>query len=110
LKTIKELKGIHKLPRLFDNFETEGPHGQHLCLVTPVLSTDVSSFRRSAPSKRLGSSTVKIIIVQVVECLKTLHTAQIIHTGECTRHSGNNVIIFPFITLCRCQAGQRALH
>ncbi|KDR77473.1 hypothetical protein GALMADRAFT_65701 [Galerina marginata CBS 339.88] len=80
LKAIKELKGIHKLPRLLDDFEIDGPHGQHLCLVMPVLSTDVSSFRRSAPSKRLGLQAVKIIVVQVVESLVSLHAAQIIHT------------------------------
>ncbi|KDR77477.1 hypothetical protein GALMADRAFT_65792 [Galerina marginata CBS 339.88] len=82
LKAIKELKGIHKLPRLLDDFEIDGPHGKHLCLVTPVLSTDVSSFRRSAPSKRLGLQAVKIIVVQVVESLVSLHAAQIIHTGR----------------------------
>jgi serine/threonine-protein kinase SRPK3 len=73
--------GIPTLPYLFDHFETEGPHGHHLCLVEQVLSTDVSVFRRSAPSERLGSRTVKIIIAQVLEALVPLHAAGIIHTG-----------------------------
>ena len=81
LKAINKLK-VTGLPHLFDHFETEGPHGLHRCLVQPVLSTDVGHFRRSAPTERLGSPTVKIIIVQVLEALVALHAAQIVHTGE----------------------------
>jgi serine/threonine-protein kinase SRPK3 len=69
------------LPRLRDHFETEGPHGQHLCLVLPVLSDNVGNFRRSAPSKSLDPPKVKILIVQIVEALVGLHSANIIHTG-----------------------------
>jgi serine/threonine-protein kinase SRPK3 len=82
LRSIKQLTGIHKLPHLFSDFEIAGPHGQHLCLVMSVLSTDISSFRRSAPSKQLGLQTVKIIVVQVVESLVSLQAAHIIHTGQ----------------------------
>lgn len=82
LKAIKGSKGTHTLPYLFDHFETEGPHGQHLCLVQSVLSTDIARFRRSAPLERLGFLTVKIIIVQVLEALVTLHATRIIHTGQ----------------------------
>ncbi|KAH0826201.1 hypothetical protein J3R83DRAFT_5637 [Lanmaoa asiatica] len=82
MKAITRLKSILRLPYLVDHFETGGPHGQHLCLVLPVLSTDVGRFRRSAPSKRLRCSTVKIIVAQVLEALVTLHAAHIIHTGQ----------------------------
>ena len=81
LKAIKGSKGSHSLLYLVDHFETEGPHGQHLCLVQPVLSTDIARFRRSAPSERLGFSTVKTTIVQVLEALVTLHAARIILVG-----------------------------
>lgn len=77
----RELK-CNKLPYLFDHFETEGQHGKHLCLVLPVLSADVGQLRRSAPSKRLGFPTVKIIIAQVLEALVALHGVHIVHTGE----------------------------
>lgn len=69
------------LPRLRDHFETEGPHGRHLCLVLPVLSDSVSNFRLSAPSKILDLPKVKILIVQIVEALVGLDSANIIHTG-----------------------------
>jgi serine/threonine-protein kinase SRPK3 len=98
LKTMTELKGFHKLPRLFADFETDGPHGQHLCLVMSLLSTDVSSFRRSAPTKKLGLQTVKTIIVQVVEALRSLHAAHIIHTGQWMYSLCCKVIAFE---LCR---------
>jgi serine/threonine-protein kinase SRPK3 len=67
------------LPYLFDHFETDGLHGQHLCIVQPVLSTDISRFRCSAPLKRLGFPVIKIIIAQVLQALVTLHAACIIH-------------------------------
>lgn len=79
---IRGLKGTLRLPDLLDHFDTEGPYGQHLCLVLPVLSTDISRFRRSTPSKKLGFPTVKIIVAQVLEALVALHDAQIIHTGH----------------------------
>ena len=71
------------LTRLYDHFEIDGPHGRHLCLVLPVLSETVSSFRRSAPSKLLDPPKVKIIIAEVVQALVQLHAADIIHTGQC---------------------------
>lgn len=81
-KAIKGVKGSHNLPYLIDHFKLKGPHGPHLCLVQSVLSTDLGCFRRSAPLERLGFSIVKIVIVQVLEALVTLHAAQIIHTGK----------------------------
>ena len=81
LEAIRNLK-CSRLPYLFDHFETEGPHGKHLCLVLPVLSTDVGQFKRSAPLKRLGFPTVKIITAQVLEALVALHGVHIVHTGE----------------------------
>ena len=70
-----------KLPRLYDHFEIDGPHGRHLCLVSRVLSGSVNSFRRSAPSKSLDTPKVKIIVAEVVEALIQLHAAKLIHTG-----------------------------
>ena len=84
MKAIRELKclGTRSVPSFYDHFETEGPHGRHLCLVMGVLSSDISHFRRSAPSKRLRFQLVQNIIVQVVEALVALHAVGIIHTGE----------------------------
>jgi len=80
MQAVAAFKDVLGLPILRDHFEMDGPHGQHLCIVMPVLSTDISSFRRSAPTKRLEVPIVKIIIAQVVAALRKLHTAHIIHT------------------------------
>ena len=52
-----------------------------MCFVMNLLSTDVSSFRRSAPNKALKPYIVKNIICQVLEALMQLHSLDIIHTG-----------------------------
>jgi len=82
MKAITGLKRTPALPYLIDHFETDRPHGQHLCMVQPVLSTDISRFRCSAPSKRLGFLMVKIIIAHVLQALVALHDARISHTGK----------------------------
>lgn len=82
MQTITATSKSPRLPQLRDHFEIEGPHGRHLCLVLPVFSESVSSFRHSAPLKLLNPPKVKIIIVQVVEALLKLHGANIIHAGQ----------------------------
>jgi serine/threonine-protein kinase SRPK3 len=82
LQKIKKIRHNDYLPSLSDHFEVNGPHGKHLCLVLGVLSSDISSFRRSAPGKRLPIQTVKRIITFILVCLNELHIAKIIHTGS----------------------------
>jgi serine/threonine-protein kinase SRPK3 len=66
---------------LRDDFEEQGPHGVHLCLVIDIFSTDVASFLRSAPDKRLSLHLTKMIVALMVESLESLHDFNIIHTG-----------------------------
>lgn len=82
MQTITASAKTPTLPQLYDHFEIDGPHGRHLCLVLPVLSETISTFRRSALSKQLDPPKVKIIIAQIVEALEQLHAANIIHTGQ----------------------------
>lgn len=81
LKAIGPVDRNDVLPFLINHFEELGPHGQHLCFVVPPLSTDLASFRRSAPRKRLPLHTVKIILLCVLQALERLHGLNIIHTG-----------------------------
>jgi len=69
------------LPELIDHFETTGPHGDHLCFVLRIRSTDVSSFRRTAPTRRLLLHDVQMVILHVLNALTVLHKLGLIHTG-----------------------------
>jgi serine/threonine-protein kinase SRPK3 len=81
LKAIQQCDDIINLPVLVDDFEVEGTHGSHLCFVMNLMSSDVSSFRRSSPNKALKPYIVKNIISHVLEALIQLHSLGIIHTG-----------------------------
>ena len=70
------------LPRLYDHFEIDGPHGRHLCLVYTPLGQAVDSFRHSAPSQSLELLKVQMIIAEVMQALVQLHDADIIHTSQ----------------------------
>ncbi|EJU00457.1 kinase-like protein [Dacryopinax primogenitus] len=69
-----------RLPLLWDNFEEQGPHGKHQCLVLDVLGLDLTAFRLSAPEKRLPVHIVKLFVVQIVEALVCLDSLGIIHS------------------------------
>ncbi|KAI0823098.1 kinase-like protein [Trametes gibbosa] len=80
LQQIAACEDINSLPVLEDHFEESGPGGAHLCLVMQLLSSDVSSFRRTSPTKALPVHIVKNILAQTLEGLKQLHELNIIHT------------------------------
>ncbi|THH11300.1 hypothetical protein EW146_g8092 [Bondarzewia mesenterica] len=80
LEAVSPVDRNDNLPFLIDHFEELGPHGQHLCFVVPPLTTDLDSFRESAPRKRLPLHTVKITLLCVLLALERLHRINIIHT------------------------------
>ncbi|KAI0761641.1 kinase-like domain-containing protein, partial [Trametes elegans] len=80
LQQIAACDEVTALPVLEDHFEQSGPGGTHLCLVMQLLSSDVSSFRRSSPTKALPAHIVKNILAHTLEGLKQLHELDIIHT------------------------------
>jgi serine/threonine-protein kinase SRPK3 len=81
LKVVAPVDRNNILPFLIDHFEELGPHGQHLCFVIPPLSTDLGSFRQTAPKKRLPLHTVKMALLCVLQALDQLHRIGIIHNG-----------------------------
>ena len=81
LQAVAPVDRNDNLPFLISHFEELSPHGQHLCFVVPPLSTDLGSFRRTAPKKQLPLHTVKITLLCVLQALERLHRIGIIHTG-----------------------------
>jgi serine/threonine-protein kinase SRPK3 len=67
---------------LFDTFRFLGPLGEHLCLVTEVLSFDLNFFRKAQPHSQVSIPIVKRIVRQILLGLDFLHVqCGIVHTG-----------------------------
>jgi hypothetical protein len=107
LQAISELTDLPPyLPELIDHFETTGPHGDHLCFILGLQSTDVGSFRLAAPTRRLLLHDVQMVILYVLNALAILHKLGLIHTGTyCSLCSFQSLTI-----LLRCQAKRRPAH
>jgi serine/threonine-protein kinase SRPK3 len=69
------------LPELVDHFETTSPHGNHLCFVLQLRSTDVGSFRRTSPTRTLPLHDVKMVVLSTLNALGIIHKLGMIHTG-----------------------------
>ncbi|EIW60025.1 kinase-like protein [Trametes versicolor FP-101664 SS1] len=80
LQQIAACEDVNSLPVLHDHFEESGPLGTHLCFIMNLLNSDVSTFRRSSPTKSLPAYTVKKILTHTLEGLIQLHELNIIHT------------------------------
>jgi serine/threonine-protein kinase SRPK3 len=81
LQEISESESMASLPMLEDYFEVHGPEGEHLCLITAVYSTDVSSFSRGAPGGALPVHVVHNIIAHTLDGLAQLQELGIIHSS-----------------------------
>ena len=72
---------------LFDTFRFMGPLGEHLCLVTEVLSYDLNFFRKAQPNSQVSIPIVKRIVRQILLGLDFLHVqCGIVHTGAMAQH------------------------
>jgi serine/threonine-protein kinase SRPK3 len=80
-KAVKSKHGSPYVPELVDQFSMTGPHGDHQCFVLRLRSTDVSTFRRTAPSHTLLLHDVKMVILHALYALIVVHELGLIHTG-----------------------------
>ena len=112
LRELKNLQDISKeleatdlscLPELIDYFETTRPHGDHLCFVLRLQSTDVSSFSRTAPSHRLLLHDVQMVVLHVLTALRILHKLGLIHTGIYQHPSCSFQKVLQLLFRCQAQ-------
>lgn len=123
LKTLQDIAALLKssnqapfLPELVDHFEMTGPHGDHLCFVLRLRSTDASSFRRTAPSRTLLLHDVKMIVLHALYALKMIHGLGLIHTGISQYHAPYKIIVNLIAQMsspaicCSSQVSRRPSH
>jgi len=68
--------------QLRDHFYHEGPNGKHICIVTELLSEDLTSFSRRWKYDRIPQPLAKVITRQIILGLDYLHNScGILHTG-----------------------------
>lgn len=78
-ETMQNVQSLHR------SFEVQSPHGTHLCLILPFLSTNLESFRLTSPTKKLPLYLVRHIALCVLCALDSTDKEQIVHSGEFPR-------------------------
>lgn len=79
----KHVFGSDKILGLLDQFQHDGPNGQHVCMVFKPMGPDLSNYRRLFPGLRIPLSIAKKITKDLLSALVFLHeTGRVIHTGE----------------------------
>lgn len=79
-------KGRHVLG-LLDQFQHDGPHGRHVCLVFKAMGPDLGWFRNMFPRRRLPVPIAKKVTRDLVTALVFIHDeCSVIHTGKWFPH------------------------
>jgi len=67
--------------QLRDHFYHDGPNGKHICIVTELLSENLTSFSRRWNNDRISQALAKVITRQIILGLDYLHNScSILHT------------------------------
>jgi serine/threonine-protein kinase SRPK3 len=82
-EVVKSGRGAPYVPELVDSFEIAGPHGDHLCFLLHLRSTDVRTFQRTVtpPSRTLLLHDVKMVILHALYALQIIHELGLAVTG-----------------------------
>lgn len=79
--------GRRAVRTLVENFEINGPDGQHRCLVHPPLFESILDFLHRNPIRKLPAPVLAFTLQRTFQALDYLHTeCHIIHTGECAMY------------------------
>ncbi|EGT48109.1 hypothetical protein CAEBREN_19360 [Caenorhabditis brenneri] len=75
VRFLKALKGVAGIPDLLDSFSME----KKLCIITPLLLSDLGHFLRHNPNRRFTPKTVARIGNDLITILKSVHSHGIVH-------------------------------
>ncbi len=66
-----------------DNFQIDGPHGIHICLVYHPMRETLHDFRSRFKNQRFPPQILKLYVVLLLQGLNYLHSeCHLIHTGK----------------------------
>ncbi|CAD0114711.1 unnamed protein product, partial [Aureobasidium uvarum] len=82
--------GRHRIRRLLDSFEVQGPHGRHICLVHEPLGISFDELRDFTAGRVFDEDLIRQTFRPILEGFDFLHReAKVIHTD----FQPNNVLI-----------------
>lgn len=64
-----------------EDFEVEGPHGLHQCLVFPCLGMTLTNLRDLFDERALDKTLLQRFLLVIMTALDFMHQAGIVHTG-----------------------------
>lgn len=64
-----------------ENFEIEGPNGNHQCLLFAPLGRPLTEFRKLFPGNVLDSNVLRQTLLCIIMGLDFLHQVGVVHTG-----------------------------
>ena len=75
-------RGFPHVLHFLHEFTFESFHGNHICIVTDVLSYSVSNLKKELPDPRLPLKFILRIVKHVLKVLEYLHhICRVIHSG-----------------------------
>jgi serine/threonine-protein kinase SRPK3 len=78
--------GRHRIRRLLDSFEVQGPHGRHICLVHEPLGISFEGLRDFTADRVFGEDLIRQTFRPILEGFEFLHEeAKVIHTGKASK-------------------------
>lgn len=78
--------GCHRIRKLLDSFEVEGPHGRHICLVHEPLGINFDELRDLTAEGMFDEDLIRQTFRPILEGFDFLHReAKVIHTGKASR-------------------------
>jgi serine/threonine-protein kinase SRPK3 len=78
--------GRHRIRRLLDSFEVQGPHGRHICLVHEPLGISFEELRDFTADRVFGEDLIRQTFRPILEGFEFLHEeAKVIHTGKASK-------------------------